>query len=284
MPVNAKVEFSGMLTIQLMEAEPVRSDPRIGYYVSLAIAGVSGFWLLSLFFMAETWESVFGYNVHPITFLSIFLLLTGLAVSQLFRGYAKVRRDLEAGENVLARWTVDAQTWRRFAGPAHELESADKRGVLMLLYVFIAVICGGLALALPRDAHIFGWIALGLAAIVTIAFLVGLRVYERQLVFRDGKVVIGRGGLMFNGILHVWDNWLSWLEGAEVVADPAPMLVVVYAYWARYGPQTVVVRIPLPKHDVQIGTAAAEALENCKRHREEGPRAARRKRKGGIAS
>ena len=252
----------------------MRSDPRIGYWISLGIAGLSGLWLFALWPFSEDMEAFFGMAVHAITFLAIFLLLTGLAVSLLFSGYVRIKSDLAAGRNVLARWHVDRGTWRQFAGPADAMNRSEKTSLLLMLYAFIAVICGGLALAIPKDWHIFGWIALGMAAVVTVAFLLGNRVYERQLVYRTGEIIIGRDGMSVDGVLHVWGNWLSWLEGAEVIERPVKMLIVAYSFWTRYGWQTVTARAPIIAGDIEQMHALARTLN------EAAGRMPRRKRKG----
>ncbi len=235
----------------------MRSDPRIGYWISLGIAGLSGLWLLSLFFVSDELYDRLGMNMHAITFLAIFLLLTGWLVSRLFASFVRIRSELHSGRGVLGRWHVDRQTWRKFAGPAQAMERKDKLALLGMLYVFIVLICGGLALSVPRDAHIFGYIGLGIAALVTGAFLLGTHIYASQLQYRTGEVIVGRRGVSVDGVLHAWDNWLSWPEGGEVIERPVPMLVVGYGFWTRYGPQHVAVRMPLMSSDLDMAREVA---------------------------
>jgi hypothetical protein len=230
----------------------MRSDPRIGYWVSLAIAGLSGLWLLSLYGFSDELYERLGSNMHAITFLAIFLLLTGWLVSRLFASFVRIRSELHGGRGVLGRWHVDRATWHKFAGPAETMERKDKLALLGLLYFFIALVCGGLALSVPRDAHIFGYIALGMAVLVTGAFLLGTHIYASQLQYRTGEIIVGRRGVSVDGVLHAWDNWLSWPEGAEVIERPVPMLVVGYGYWTRYGPQHVSVRMPVMAGDLAM--------------------------------
>jgi hypothetical protein len=73
-------------------------------------------------------------------------------------------------------------------------------------------------------------------------------------------VIVGRRGLVVNGVLHVWDTWLSWLEGARVIEAAVPMLQIEYAYWARYGPQSNTVRLPIGPADMQTAVHLADSL------------------------
>lgn len=262
----------------------MRSDPRIGYWISLAIAGVCAIWLLALQGYSDWLYDRLGSGTHAVTFLAIFLLLAGSLVSRLFSSFLTVRNDLRSGRDVLGRWQVDQATWRKFAGPAAAVERKDKLSLLGLMYIFVVLVCGGLALAVPQDAHIFGYIALGIAALVTFAFLLGTRVYTSQLCYRTGEIIVGSRGVSVDGVLHAWDNWLSWPEGAEVIERPVPMLLVGYGYWARYGPQQVSVRMPVMARDLDIAHKAAEQLNALacfgkKRRRKTDTRTGRKQKK-----
>jgi hypothetical protein len=130
----------------------MRSDPRVGAMVSLGLAGIAALWLLAQVVASDALFDVLGSNVHPITFLSIFVLVSGLAVALLFRSYGRVKADLLAGRNVLARWTVDPATFKTVGAAAEERERGEKRGALYLIFFFVAVIFGGFVLYDPASA------------------------------------------------------------------------------------------------------------------------------------
>lgn len=240
----------------------MRSDPRIGMMVAIAVAALSAGWLTALAIASDWLFARLSYAMHAITFFSIFSLSAGVAVALLFGRFARVRQELLDGSNVIARWTVDADTWSRFAKPARQMEHGEKQALLLTMYILIALVCGGLALSVPDDAAIFGWIAVGIALMVTAAFLAGQRSFSGQLVYRGGDVIIGRRGVLVNGVLHVWAVWLSWLEGAAVSERRPAMLCISYGYWARYGPQSVTVRIPFAPEQASLAMKArAELVE-----------------------
>jgi len=231
----------------------MRFDPLTGFRVSLAIAALAGGWLLAVWLAADDLYDRLGMSMHAVTFLAIFFLISAILVALLFRSFARIKADLAAGRGIVARWVVDRDTWTAFAAPAEEMQRGDKLALLGLIWGFVVIICGGLALAVPRDWHIFAWIGAGIGSIATLAFLAGTRVDRAQLEYRTGEVIIGRSGLLFNGILHVWDTWLSWLEDARYTDAPVAMLTISYAYWARYGPQGLSVRVPVPPGQDELG-------------------------------
>lgn len=238
----------------------MRTDPKAGMIAAFLVVALSAAWFSAQSFASEELFALFGFAMHAITFVCIFLFVAGLAVALLFRRFASVRQDLLDGRDVIARWNVDAATWSRFAAPAAGLERGEKQALLLTMYAFIALICGGLALTVTEDAAIFGGIGVGIAAIVTVAFLAGQKMYAKQLDYRGGEVVVGTRGVLVNGVLHVWDAWLSWLEGARLIARPYPMLSITYAYWARSGPQFVTVRVPFVPADATLAHDAEAAL------------------------
>lgn len=244
----------------ICEPSHMRTNPEVGLRFSLGVALLAAAWICAQAIASDALFAQLGYAMHAMTLFAIFLLVSGIAVAMLFRHFARVRRDLMEGRDVLARWTIDAATWSRFVKPAQGMERGEKLGLLLTMYGMIVLVCGGLAIAVPDDAHIFGGIALGIAALVTAGFLLGQRVYATQLQYRGGEVVIGTRGLLVNGVLHVWGAWLSWLEGARVREQPPMMLEISYAFWARYGPQSVAVRIPVSASDLERARVAEAGL------------------------
>lgn len=228
--------------------------------VAFAIAALSASWIAAQATISDQLFARLGYGMHALTFFSIFFFFAGVAVALLFRRFARVRQELLDGTNVIARWTVNADTWSLFVKPAAQMERGEKQALLLTMYALIAVICGGLALAVPNDAVVFGWIAGGIAIIVTAGFLAGQRSFKGQLEYRGGDVIVGRRGVLVNGVLHVWDAWLSWLEGAVVSERKPAMLCISYGYWARYGPQSVTVQIPFSPEQASLAMGARAAL------------------------
>jgi hypothetical protein len=239
----------------------LRSDPRIGLVMSLVVAGLGLGWLVALAMASDDIFGRLGMGMHAVTFIAVFLVAASLATAQLFRTFLRVRDDLLAGRDVLARWHVDRETWERFSGVAEQMDRREKRGILLMIWVAVLVICGGLAAALPRDAAIFAAIGAGIAAMVGAAFLIGRRIHRSGHIYRTGEVIVGRRGLIVNGMLHVWGVWLSWLVEARVENRPVPMLQIAYAWWTLgFGPQGQTVLLPLAAPDLPMARQVAAAI------------------------
>lgn len=233
------------------------SDPRIGLIVSLLVALLAGGWLMAQGLFSDSLFEGLGYARHAITLLAIFLLLGGVAVALLFRRFHRVRTDLLEGRNVIARWTVDPQSFRAFATVADERDRQDKQGALLMVLGFIVVIFGAFAVFDREAAPAMLSVAAAVGVAVVLAFLFGNRVRRKQLKPRSGDIIVGTDGVLVNGVLHVWGVFLTWLRGATLEPGPPAILTINYAFLTRYGVQEVGVMLPVPAD----ATAAAERAE-----------------------
>jgi uncharacterized membrane protein YhdT len=172
-----------------------------------------------------------------------------------FARYNRVRRDLLAGRKVLAEWVVDPAVFTRVAAGAERRDQAEKRGALALILGFTAVIFAGFAAFDPEVAPGMLGIGIAFSAAIIAAFLYGIRVRRIQMRFRSDRIIVGRDGLMMNGILHVWAVPLTWLVGAELAERPPATLSVTYAVLGRAGPSLQTVVLPVPEQ------ALARALQ-----------------------
>lgn len=236
------------------------ADPRRGLAVALAVVAAACGWFLALAVAGDALFARFGMNMHAITFLAIFAALAGAAVAWIFARFARVRADLLAGRDAPARWRVDPARLAGFAPQALAADDADKRGALMVILAFTAVIFGAFALADPDVAPVMLSVAAGLAAIVGLAYLFGRRTARKHLQFRGGEAIVGPRGLIFNGVLHVWDVPLTRLEGARIDARRQE-LHVGYAFLTRAGFQSVGVALPFPPQARAEAERAAARLD-----------------------
>lgn len=239
------------------------SDPRIGLAASLIVAVLSAGWLAAQWLMSDALFEALGYAEHAITFLAIFLLLCGIAVALLFARLVRVKADLLAGRNVIARWSVDPQSFRVFAVVAEKREREEKRGALFLVLFFVVVIFGAFALFDLEAAPFMLSIAAAVAVAVVLAFLFGNRVRRKQLEPRSGEIIVGTDGVLVNGVLHVWHAFLTWLRGASLEPGPPAILTIAYAFLARYGMQEVAVMLPVPADAAPQAERAEQQLNNA---------------------
>lgn len=241
------------------------SDPRIGLGVSLAVAVLAALWLAAQFIIGNELAGAMGMGRHAITFFAIFVLVLALAAALVFARYNRVRRDLLAGRKVLAEWVIDPVVFNRVAADTERRDQAEKRGALALILGFTAVIFAGFAVVDPEAAP--GMLAIGAAFSVVIiaAFLYGNRVRRIQMQFRSDRTIVGRDGLMVNGILHVWAVPLTWLVGAELAEGRTATLAVTYAVLGRAGPSLQTVTLPVPEQALALARQAELELNAGRR-------------------
>ncbi len=234
----------------------MRFDPLRGAFVSLLIAAASLVWFVAIRMADEALFRRLGYAMHAATLLAIFALIAGLAVAALFLRFHHVRTELLQGRRVVARWRVDAATFKAFAPRALDSDRSEKRQALAAVAAFVVVIFGAFAL-FDREAAPY---MLSMAAVVilamALAYRLGRRTTEAQLVYRGGEAIVGERGLLFNEVLHVWGAPLSWLTGARLSRD-GRTLEVDYAFLSRLGAQAVSVLVPVAPDS----RAAAETAE-----------------------
>jgi hypothetical protein len=245
----------------------MQSDPRTGLAVSLLILAATILWLIAQWLASDwLWGALYprlGYATHAITLLSIFAVVTCPFVALLFYRYAKVKADLLAGRNVIARWAVDPATFKKFSPVAEARDRAEKRGALYLIAIFVVVIFGAVALMDPEVAPLMLVAGVALMTVVTIAFWFGNRIRKSHLQMRSGEIIVGTDGLLVNDVLHVWSVPLSWLADVEMEKGPPPILTITYAFWGRYGPQFVGVMLPIGPGQMELAVSVKERLQQA---------------------
>ncbi len=239
----------------------MRSDPRTGLIVCYALAGTAAIWLLANVIAGDALYRLMGSNVYPITFLAIFVGLSALMVGLLiFRRYARVRTDLLAGRHVIARWRADRDSFDAVGLISEAADRDDKRGALLLIFCFVAVIFGGFALFDPKVAPFMLAVAGGVIVIVSLAFMIGNRARRKQLEFRSGDIIVGPGGLIADDVLHVWDGFMSSLDAAEFVPGRPDILAITYSTTTRMGRQVTNILLPVPEAQGELARTVAQQL------------------------
>jgi hypothetical protein len=236
------------------------SDPRIGLGVSLAVAVVAALWLLAQWLMAEVLWPRLGYTMHAVTLLAIFLLAASGPTAYLFRQYARVREDLRAGRDVIARWRVDPELFRAFGKSAVARDLAEKRSALYAVLLFMLLVFGAFALFDPSAAS--GMLAIGAlaSAAIVIAFVLGKRLALAHARLRSGEIIVGRKGLLANDVLHVWGSFLSWLSKVSLHRGRHPSLTVSYFVVTRLGAREVSVTLPLSPDQLPLAQEVLRRL------------------------
>lgn len=243
------------------------TNPRIGLLISLVVSLAMAAWLVVQFVFDAELAAALGMTRHAITFLAIVGLVFALAAALVFAQFHRVRSDLLGGRNVLAEWTVDPTAFDRVAAVAVYRDDTEKRGALILILVFTALIFGAFAAFDPEAAAGMLGIGVAFSVVVVMAFLYGARVRRIQMQLCSDRIIVGRDGLLVNGILHVWAVPLTWLVGADFARRPPASLNVTYAVLGRAGPLLQTVTLPVPEQALPLAERAALELNGAKRAR-----------------
>jgi hypothetical protein len=236
------------------------SDPRIGFGISLGVAAVSLLWLIGQLLDSGLLWPMLGYGMHAVTLLAIFALAASGPAAFLFLQYATVRADLLAGRNVIARWHIDPKLFRAFSKAEAARDLGEKRSALYLILVFMGLIFGAFALFDPEAAG--GMLAIGgiVNLAILVAFWLGNRVARKHARLRSGEIIVGRRGLLVNGVLHVWGSFLTWFSGVSLHRGSHPALTISYRFLARYGPQQVTVVLPVSAGQLNLALEVRRQL------------------------
>ncbi len=224
----------------------MRSDPHLGLRISLAIAAMAALWLGAQWFAADALYDALGNGSFAISFLAIVVLLTAAMTALLFRRYARVKADLLAGRDVVARWSVDPVTLEQVSITARTRERSNKKTTLFITWGFIIVIFGVFALKDEDVAPIMIAVGAALGLIVTLAFWVSSRTPKSHLEMRSAEIILGSRGVLNSDVLHVWGPPLSRLSNVKLEEGPPAALTVTYANFSRAGSQYVDVVLPVP--------------------------------------
>lgn len=149
-------------------------------FVASLVAVVIGGWFLAFFLADDASFAIFGSNMHAITFLCLSAEVAALVTVAVLSRWARVRRDLLEGRDVVGRWTIDRATFAAAMPGVAEADRRDERRVLLVIWGVLAVIFGAFALWDPSVAVPMPATAVGVAVVTGIAFLPSARRADRR--------------------------------------------------------------------------------------------------------
>lgn len=218
----------------------------VASWIAGAAALGAAAWLAFYLLEGDAARAALGSGAHALAFLSFFLLIVAAIVLGFLHRFRRVRGALLAGRDVLARWHVDAAEWQRFRAATEPETETGRRSTALAIAAFAVIVTAGIALVVQKDFGILAAIAAGIACIGLAGWALGRRIERAQLAYRDGEVIVGRGALLCNGVLHVWQIIGSQLCSATLDERDPARLNLAYRYWTRFGPRLVEIAAPVP--------------------------------------
>ncbi len=185
-------------------------------------------------------------GMFALTFIGVFIALSGVVVALIFRLRAKKMATLISGENVVAAWQLSPAEKTAFTRYLFSYEKSKNLGILGITSLLIVVIFGLFILFIDEGKGAMFLVMAGLIALLAL-FALGMPCYYRQRNNRgDGAILIGRKFAYINGFFHNWDFPLSGIQMVKSIEKPFHGLYLKYYYYDRTLKNTEELYIPAP--------------------------------------
>lgn len=195
-----------------------------------------------------------------ISFVCVFLTITGIIVVVIYTGRARLLNRILSGENILAHWTYSAEEWSQYTEKEYKEEKQSKKGLAIVISA-IALLMGIVFFLADNENGI--WVLVGMLALIAIiAFTAWFTSWynHRQNQKYLGETYITGDAVYINRQLHTWRGLGARLDSVDLSEGKPPLLLrFVYSAPTRTGMQEYTVRIPVPK-------GQEEAAEKIFRH------------------
>jgi len=205
--------------------------------------------LLSIFGIFA--PGVFGINGmnggYAISFVCIFLVITGIIVIIIYYGRARLLNRILSRENILAHWKYCLDEWKTYTEKEYKEEKAMKKG-LFIMISGIALITGVIFFLVDHESGI--WILLAMVILVAIiaftAWFTSWYKYRQNKKYL-GETYIAENAIYINRQLHTWHGLGARLDSVNLTAGKFQRLLrFVYSAPTRTGMQEYQVNVPVP--------------------------------------
>jgi len=213
--------------------------------ISRVALGVALFFLVLCFTPAltgpgEQWP-------FAVAFISLFLFISAVAVSLMYRSRSRKLEKLKRGDTLLAYWKMSAEMIQRFSEAQRDRARKKNKTLISIMSIFFVVFTVGFLIFMEADdrllfAGIMGGVFLPLPII---SVLVPIRNFKKDLK-GDGVVMVGEKYAYFNGAFHNWDYPLSGISKVKLIQKPYYGLYLSYYYTDRTFTHTAEFNIPAP--------------------------------------
>lgn len=198
-----------------------------------------------------------------ISFASILIAVTGVAVGVMFLGSASKLDRLLRGEGVLAHWVYTPQLWVEFTGKEYIEEKSEKKGLFLVIAAF-ALFFGFLFWILDTEAGFYVFLVmLGLILLCFMAWQLSAWSNLRQNSRSGAKeVYITKDAVYLNSKFITWTGWFSHFNSATL-EQRRGMTILVFRYTiytGRAGPQPYTTRVPVPVGQEQTAQWVMEQI------------------------
>ena len=187
------------------------------------------------------------HGMWLLTFIGIFIIISGLVVALIFNSRAKKLAGLISGEDVVISWKLDDELKKIYVDHYYNAEKAKNKLIFTITAILILLIFGIVTAFADEGKSALLIIMFSLIAILAL-FALGMPSYYRKRNLKgDGWVLIGKKFAYINGFLHNWDFPLSGLKKAKEIHKPFYGLYIEYYYTDRTFVNNESLMIPAPR-------------------------------------
>ena len=201
---------------------------------------------------------------YAVMFMGIMVFAVGITTFMLYRHRRKVLNRMAEDREVLARWTYDADDWRKWQ--KEEVETSRGMPIIGAILGGIFVIIGLIFfLSDPDDMALMLALMAGIGALIAFVAWLSTALRRRAVLNDPGEVIIARGGVYFMGFLTDWNGVTSWFDIAKVEKKgKRTHLTIRYRFIAgRYAHvNSSQICIPVPTEMEEAAKAAASKLNS----------------------
>lgn len=186
---------------------------------------------------------------YALSIVAFFFAVSAAVVTWFFWGRAARLERILRGQDVLAHWTYSPAEWQPYAAAELNVQTQENRSLWWVICGFCLAI-GGLFWLFDHEAG--GIVFLGLLGMALLLALVAFglpRLKYRRQQRRPGEAWITPGAVFFDGNLSYWNYGGSRLDRVtwqEADGSAPTCLRFEISYWTRTGPQSQVLRVPVP--------------------------------------
>lgn len=188
----------------------------------------------------DTWQ-------YPVCLLSVFLMVTSLAIAFIFRSRARKMDQLIArSPELLAQWSLSKTMKLDYAEAIRQIMRTRNNALLIIVTFFTVLITGAFLVFMDESRGMFAVIMGSVYLFPLAAALFFPGYYYRRNLKGDGIVLIGKKFAYFNGVFHNWDFPLSGLTTVKPIKKPFNGLYLAYYYTDRTFTHSAEIQVPSP--------------------------------------
>jgi hypothetical protein len=196
-----------------------------------------------------------------ISFVSFFITICAIIVAVMYLGFANKVDKILRGEGVLAHWTYTSDYWSDYTEKEYEAEKSEKKGLFLTITGF-ALFFGILFWVLdPEAGFLVFLVMLALIGLVGFAWRFSAWYTYKQNIGGVREAYITKDVVFMNKKLYTWNTvFTSFDEVKKKNNQGLSLLVFRYTTASRAGPQTYIIRVPIPHGQEELAMKIVEQI------------------------